>query len=84
MVELLGRPQGRLNKTSQAALKLRKVNKSFRIIKELADCAVLVEQRWRKILDFAKFVGINASPRVMSSMEHQLWWRILYDEHFYR
>ena len=30
----------------QAALKLQKVYKSFRTRRQLADCAVLVEQRW--------------------------------------
>ncbi|WOK92505.1 IQ domain-containing protein IQM1-like [Canna indica] len=37
----------------QAALKLQKVYKSFRTRRQLADCAVLVEQRWWKLLDFA-------------------------------
>ncbi|OEL20192.1 IQ domain-containing protein IQM6 [Dichanthelium oligosanthes] len=36
-----------------AALKLQKVYKSFRTRRQLADCAVLVEQRWWKLLDFA-------------------------------
>ena len=34
------------NRKYQAALKLQKVYKSFRIRRQLADCAVLVEQRW--------------------------------------
>ncbi|KAF5473998.1 hypothetical protein F2P56_005941 [Juglans regia] len=38
----------------QAALKLQKVYKSFRTRRQLADCAVLVEQRWWKLLDFAE------------------------------
>ncbi|KAL2326883.1 hypothetical protein Fmac_020310 [Flemingia macrophylla] len=38
----------------QAALKLQKVYKSFRIRRQLADCAVLAEQRWWKALDFAE------------------------------
>ncbi|PKA61388.1 hypothetical protein AXF42_Ash014305 [Apostasia shenzhenica] len=37
----------------EAALKLQKVYKSFRTRRQLADCAVLVEQRWWKLLDFA-------------------------------
>ncbi|XVE96200.1 hypothetical protein REPUB_Repub02eG0201100 [Reevesia pubescens] len=37
-----------------AALKLQKVYKSFRTRRQLADCAVLVEQRWWKLLDFAE------------------------------
>ncbi|RDX71617.1 IQ domain-containing protein IQM2, partial [Mucuna pruriens] len=46
----------------QAALKLQKVYKSFRTRRQLADCAVLAEQRWLvsthvpgwKVLDFAE------------------------------
>ncbi|MED6106217.1 IQ domain-containing protein iqm6 [Stylosanthes scabra] len=38
----------------QAALKLQKVYKSFRTRRQLADCAVLAEQRWWKVLDFAE------------------------------
>ncbi|KAM2568365.1 hypothetical protein TB2_008609 [Malus domestica] len=38
----------------QAALKLQKVYKSFRTRRQLADCAILVEQRWWKVLDFAE------------------------------
>lgn len=34
------------NQRNQAALKLQKVYKSFRTRRQLADCAVLVEQRW--------------------------------------
>ncbi|OAY82563.1 IQ domain-containing protein IQM6 [Ananas comosus] len=37
----------------EAALKLQKVYKSFRTRRQLADCAVLVEQHWWKLLDFA-------------------------------
>ncbi|KAL0925905.1 hypothetical protein M5K25_004281 [Dendrobium thyrsiflorum] len=37
----------------EAALKLQKVYKSFRTRRQLADCAVLVEQSWWKLLDFA-------------------------------
>ncbi|KAH7532291.1 hypothetical protein FEM48_Zijuj04G0004200 [Ziziphus jujuba var. spinosa] len=37
-----------------AALKLQKVYKSFRTRRKLADCAVLVEQSWWKLLDFAE------------------------------
>ncbi|XP_038690718.1 IQ domain-containing protein IQM6-like [Tripterygium wilfordii] len=42
------------NRRYQAALKLQKVYKSFRTRRKLADCAVLVEQRWWKLLDFAE------------------------------
>ncbi|KAM7264609.1 hypothetical protein ACFE04_002292 [Oxalis oulophora] len=38
----------------QAAITLQKVYKSFRTRRQLADCAVLVEQRWWKLLDFAE------------------------------
>ncbi|XP_011660177.1 IQ domain-containing protein IQM2 [Cucumis sativus] len=37
-----------------AAMKLQKVYKSFRTRRKLADCAVLVEQSWWKLLDFAE------------------------------
>ncbi|KAM7505590.1 hypothetical protein LguiB_004494 [Lonicera macranthoides] len=37
----------------EAALKLQKTYKSFRTRRQLADCAVIVEQRWWKLLDFA-------------------------------
>ncbi|KAI3747206.1 hypothetical protein L6452_09657 [Arctium lappa] len=36
-----------------AAVKLQKTYKSFRTRRQLADCAVLVEQKWWKLLDFA-------------------------------
>ncbi|CAL0310035.1 unnamed protein product [Lupinus luteus] len=42
------------NERDQAALKLQKVYKSFRTRRQLADCAVLAEQRWWKLLDFAE------------------------------
>ncbi|XP_042513856.1 IQ domain-containing protein IQM2-like [Macadamia integrifolia] len=38
----------------EAALKLQKVYKSFRTRRKLADCAVLVEHQWWKLLDFAE------------------------------
>ncbi|KAK6141828.1 hypothetical protein DH2020_024434 [Rehmannia glutinosa] len=37
-----------------AAIKLQKVYKSFRTRRKLADCAVLIEQSWWKLLDFAQ------------------------------
>lgn len=42
------------DKRGQAALRLQKVYKSFRTRRQLADCAVLVEQKWWKLLDFAE------------------------------
>ncbi|XP_044483466.1 IQ domain-containing protein IQM2-like [Mangifera indica] len=42
------------NPKHQAAIKLQKVYKSFRTRRKLADCAVLVEQSWWKLLDFAE------------------------------
>ncbi|XVE70327.1 hypothetical protein DITRI_Ditri10aG0063800 [Diplodiscus trichospermus] len=37
-----------------AAIRLQKVYKSFRTRRKLADCAVLVEQSWWKLLDFVE------------------------------
>ncbi|KAM1114783.1 hypothetical protein PS1_005451 [Malus domestica] len=51
------RPLQLLDPTSpkhMAAIKLQKVYKSFRTRRKLADCAVLVEQSWWKLLDFAE------------------------------
>ncbi|KAK9941424.1 hypothetical protein M0R45_018025 [Rubus argutus] len=42
------------NPKHMAAIKLQKVYKSFRTRRKLADCAVLVEQSWWKLLDFAE------------------------------
>ncbi|KAK8468242.1 hypothetical protein PHAVU_007G263300 [Phaseolus vulgaris] len=46
--------RGQQNQWDQAALRLQKVYKSFRTRRQLADCAVLAEQRWWKALDFAE------------------------------
>ncbi|KAH1108892.1 hypothetical protein J1N35_012660 [Gossypium stocksii] len=42
------------NPQMEAAIKLQKVYKSFRTRRKLADCAVLVEQSWWKLLEFAE------------------------------
>lgn len=42
------------NPKHEAAIKLQKVYKSFRTRRKLADCAVLIEQSWWKVLDFAE------------------------------
>ncbi|KAF5937150.1 hypothetical protein HYC85_024656 [Camellia sinensis] len=42
------------NPNHEAAIKLQKVYKSFRTRRKLADCAVLIEQSWWKLLDFAE------------------------------
>ncbi|XP_052880585.1 IQ domain-containing protein IQM2-like [Gossypium arboreum] len=42
------------NPQHEAAIRLQKVYKSFRTRRKLADCAVLVEQTWWKLLDFAE------------------------------
>lgn len=44
------------NRKYQAALKLQKVYKSFRTRRQLADCAVLVEQRWLVLSLYWKFI----------------------------
>ncbi|GLT81613.1 hypothetical protein SLE2022_000540 [Rubroshorea leprosula] len=42
------------NPRHEAAIKLQKVYKSFRTRRKLADCAVLIEQSWWKLLEFAE------------------------------
>lgn len=44
-----------------AATKLQKTYKSFRTRRQLADCAVLVEQRWWKLLDSAELKSCSVS-----------------------
>ncbi|CAA2970242.1 Hypothetical predicted protein [Olea europaea subsp. europaea] len=43
-----------VKKRNLAALKVQKTYKSLRTRRRLADCAVLVEQRWWKLFDFAE------------------------------
>ncbi|XP_027066542.1 IQ domain-containing protein IQM6 [Coffea arabica] len=52
---------GPANDRDMAALKLQKTYKSFRTRRQLADCAVLVEQRWWKLLDFAELKRTSVS-----------------------
>ncbi|KAK6945418.1 hypothetical protein RJ641_026520 [Dillenia turbinata] len=55
MEETLSAPSSDIgDQRNLAALKVQKVYKSFRTRRQLADCAVLVEQRWWKLLDFAE------------------------------
>ncbi|KAL1832008.1 hypothetical protein ACET3Z_001659 [Daucus carota] len=49
------------NPKHQAAIKLQKVYKSFRTRRKLADCAVLIEQSWWKLLDFAELKHSSVS-----------------------
>ncbi|KAG9132991.1 hypothetical protein Leryth_015367 [Lithospermum erythrorhizon] len=44
-----------------AAIRLQKTYKSFRTRRQLADCAVLVEQRWWKLLDSAELKSCSVS-----------------------
>ncbi|KAK1356180.1 IQ domain-containing protein IQM2 [Heracleum sosnowskyi] len=52
---------GSSNPKHQAAIKLQKVYKSFRTRRKLADCAVLIEQSWWKLLDFAELKHSSVS-----------------------
>ncbi|GMI74280.1 hypothetical protein like AT3G13600 [Hibiscus trionum] len=49
------------NPQMEAAIRLQKVYKSFRTRRKLADCAVLVEQSWWKLLDFAELKRSSVS-----------------------
>ncbi|KHG01584.1 Pentatricopeptide repeat-containing, mitochondrial -like protein [Gossypium arboreum] len=51
------------NPQHEAAIRLQKVYKSFRTRRKLADCAVLVEQSWWKLLDFAELKRSSIDPR---------------------
>ncbi|XP_038678653.1 IQ domain-containing protein IQM2-like [Tripterygium wilfordii] len=49
------------NPKHEAATRLQKVYKSFRTRRKLADCAVLVEQSWWELLDFAELKRSSVS-----------------------
>ncbi|XP_019186369.1 PREDICTED: IQ domain-containing protein IQM6-like [Ipomoea nil] len=54
-------PPNTSNQRNLAALKLQKTYKSFRTRRQLADCAVLVEQRWWKLLDSVELKNNSVS-----------------------
>ncbi|KAL5065860.1 hypothetical protein RYX36_027597 [Vicia faba] len=60
-----------------AALKVQKAYKSYKTRKDLADCAIIVEELWSKALEFAaikrgsaSFVGVEKSKQVSVSEFH--------------
>ncbi|KAF5748832.1 hypothetical protein HS088_TW04G00792 [Tripterygium wilfordii] len=57
------------NPKHEAAIRLQKVYKSFRTRRKLADCAVLVEQSWWMLLDFAELK--RSSISFFDSKEHE-------------
>lgn len=62
-----------LKELDAAAIKLQKVYKSYRTRRNLADCAVVVEELWWKALDFAalkqssvSFFNVDRTESVIS------------------